>query len=164
MVVMSTECLNSPKLAIFHRCELKSVKYCQLSIEYFTNRLLFPCHLLCKNSNLDIFINRQVVRSKIYLYTTHRIHGSFLKTRMHSSRMRTARSLPYMWGLCTGGSLSRVVFWGALCLEGLCQGVSVRETPLDRDPLAGQTDTCENITLPETSFASISPISCGHLL
>ena len=131
MVVMSTECLNSPKLAIFHGYELKSVKYCHLSIEYFTNHLLFPCHLLCKNSNLDIFINRQVVRNKIHLYTTHHIHDSFLKTRMHSSRMRTARSLPYRCGLCTGGpcpgeSLSRAVSWGLsvwrVSVRGLCQG------------------------------------------
>ena len=48
---------------------------------------------------------------------------------MHCSRMRTARSLPY-------------------------GRVSVRETPLNREPLPfGQTDTCENITLPQTTFA-----------
>ena len=46
-------------------------------------------------------------------------------TRMHSSRMRTARSLPYGW---RGGSLSRGVsgeslFSGSLCLVGgLCLG------------------------------------------
>ena len=33
-------------------------------------------------------------------------------------------------------------------------GVSVRETPLNRELLPrGQTDTCENITLPQTTFA-----------
>ena len=103
MVVMSTECLNSPKLAIFHRCELKSVKYCHLSIEYFTNHLLFPCHLLCKNSNLDIFINRQVVRGKIYLHTTHHVHRSFLKIVCkylpdHLCTPFTANWLPYVTG------------------------------------------------------------------
>ena len=51
------------------------------------------------------------------------------KTRMHSSGMRTVRSLPYR-----GGSLSR----GGL--------------PGQRPP-CGQTDTSENITLPQTSFA-----------
>ena len=58
---------------------------------------------------------------------------------MHSSEMRTARSLPYKgslsgWGSLSGGvsvrgSLSRGVFSGGLCLEGLCPG-----EPLDRDP------------------------------
>ena len=39
----------------------------------------------------------------------------------------------------------------ALYLTG---GVSVGETPLNREPLpCGQTDTCENITLPQTTFA-----------
>ena len=80
MVVKSTEYVQSHEFVIFHRYKLKSVKYCHLSVEYFTNHLLFPCHLLCKNSNLDIFINRQVVRSKIYLYASHHIHVSFLKT------------------------------------------------------------------------------------
>ena len=41
-------------------------------------------------------------------------------TRMHSSRMRTAHSLPY-------------------------RGVSLSGPPPDRDP-PGQTNTCENIT------------------
>ena len=48
--------------------------------------------------------------------------------------MRTVRSLP----------------WGCLCPgECLCLGVSVREPP----PSCGQTDACENITLPQISFA-----------
>ena len=56
---------------------------------------------------------------------------------MHSSRLRTARSLPYRgvsvkrgWAGLSGGVLSQV----------------------DRPP-RGQTDACENITLPQTSFA-----------
>ena len=54
--------------------------------------------------------------------------------------MRTARSLPY-WGSLSRGSLSGGV--------PLSTGISVRETPF----LCGQTDACENITLPQTSFA-----------
>ena len=42
--------------------------------------------------------------------------------------MRTARSLPY---------------WGGVSVKG----VSVREPPCE------QTDACENISLPQTSFA-----------
>ena len=53
--------------------------------------------------------------------------------------MRTARSLPY------GGEVS--VRGG-----GFCQG----------DPLPfGQTDTCEIIILPQTSFAGGNKISCN---
>ena len=46
---------------------------------------------------------------------------------MHSNRMHTAHSLPYVGevsvqgGLCLSGSLS-----GGLCLGGLCPGVSVQ--------------------------------------
>ena len=54
-------------------------------------------------------------------------------------------------GLCPGGSLSpggeKVSVWGSLSRGVFVQGVSVRETP------HGQTDTCEIITLPQTSFA-----------
>ena len=54
----------------------------------------------------------------------------YLITRMHSSRMRTAHSLPYggvsvwgvsVWGVSVRGSLS-----GGLCPGGLCLGVSVQ--------------------------------------
>ena len=68
---------------------------------------------------------------------------NFRETRMHSSRMRTSRSLPYGGVSVGGGYLS-----GGLCPGGggLRQG-----NPL---PPRGQTDTCKNITLPQTSFAS----------
>ena len=66
----------------------------------------------CVCHRKDIYLNAQ--------YSPDRIHGV---TRMHSSRMRTARSLPY------GG------------------GVSPTETPVHRVPHPrGQTNTCENIT------------------
>ena len=59
---------------------------------------------------------------------------------MHSWRTRAACSLPYR----------PVSFQGSLCLGGLCPGGSLCQ----RDPLPrGQTDACENITLPQTSFA-----------
>ena len=61
------------------------------------------------------------------MYVKHFFRHIYVeRTRMHSSRMRNARSLPYR--------------------GGLCQGV-----PLP--PPRGQTDTCEIITLPQTSFA-----------
>ena len=60
-------------------------------------------------------------------------------TKMHSGRMRTAARYR-TGGLCPGGYLSGgfsvqgVSVWG-----GVCQG----------DPLpCGQTDACENVTLP----------------
>ena len=58
----------------------------------------------------------------------------FVSTRMHSSRMRTARSLPYGWG-----SLSRVVsvqgvsVQGSLCPRGsLSKAVSVQGVSVQR--------------------------------
>ena len=69
---------------------------------------------------------------------------------MHSSRLRTARSLPYRGGLCPGGLCQKG--WG-LCPEGggrvFLGGVL---SQVDRPP-RGQTDACENIALPQTSFA-----------
>ena len=84
-----------------------------------------------------------------------------LKTRLHSSRMRTARALtvsPSM--LCAGGvPPGGVLLWGGLLLGGclllgglLQGGVSqhaLRQTP----PVNRMTNRCKNITLPQTSFA-----------
>ena len=82
-------------------------------------------------------------------------HGDFTKTgqtRMHSSRMRTASSLPYRGslsgGLCPGVLCRGFSVWGSL------SGASLSWRPPGQRPPCGQTDTCENITLPETSFAS----------
>ena len=58
---------------------------------------------------------------------------------MHSNRMRTARSLPWEVSVIGVFSVQWVFVWS----------VSVRETPFP----CGQTDTCEIITLPQTSFA-----------
>ena len=57
--------------------------------------------------------------------------------RMHFSRMHTARFNGCLLGDCTGGCLP-----GDVCL-GVRRGSA---TPL-------WTDACENITLPQTSFA-----------
>ena len=59
------------------------------------------------------------------------------KTRMHLSRMRTARSVPYR----VGRSLFRGVSVGGGCLF-----------PGRLPPTCRQTDAFENITLPQTSF------------
>ena len=71
--------------------------------------------------------------------------------------MRTARFLPY------GGSLSReeVSIRGSLSRGVSLQGVSVRGVSIQGVSVSvketrfpcGQTDACENITLPNTSFA-----------
>ena len=55
-------------------------------------------------------------------------------TRMHSSRMRTARSLPYPGQ------------------RGLCPGWS----PWTKTPPPGQTDACENITFPQLRLRTVS--------
>ena len=78
----------------------------------------------------------------------------FNVTKMHSSRMRTACSIPYRGCLSRGGSLSRGslsrVSVQGLCLGGLfpgrslsrgslSRGISVKEIPLPRLPLDRQT-------------------------
>ena len=74
---------------------------------------------------------------------------------MHSSRMRTSCSLPYMgegslsgefsvWLSLSGGSLSRM---------GLCLGVSVRESPQTETPgrnMGPETETPRRNMGPET--------------
>ena len=61
---------------------------------------------------------------------------------MHSSRMRTVRSLLYRLGLCPGELLYKGV-----SVQG---GGSLSGSPLSPPP-RGQTDACENITLPPNS-------------
>ena len=66
---------------------------------------------------------------------------------MHSSRLRTARSLTISWwggGVRDrGGMRDRGV-----CVVGACMARTPPPTPVDR-----MTDACKNITLPQTSFA-----------
>ena len=74
---------------------------------------------------------------------------------MHSSRMRTARSLtvsPSM--LCSGGCLVWGVPGPGGCLPGPGGGISAC-TEADTRPVWTEflTHACENITLPQTSFA-----------
>ena len=82
-------------------------------------------------------------------------------TRMHSSRMRTARlltvsqhALPGVYlargSTCPGGCISAggVPAWAAVCT---CpEGCTCPGTP---PPVNRMTDRCKNITLPQTSFA-----------
>ena len=82
---------------------------------------------------------RDAPPSLFNLFHFHAVFAVFGKkscqTRMHS-RMRTASSIPYGWG-------------ASLCPGGLCPGGSVSRRPSPR----GQTDVCEIITFPQTSFA-----------
>ena len=71
---------------------------------------------------------------------------------MHSSMMRTARSLPYKGG----GSPSRgVSVRGYLSRRGsLSRGSLSGEVSVQGDsPVNRMTDASKNITLPQTSFA-----------
>ena len=75
-------------------------------------------------------------------------------TRKHSSRMRTARLLTVgdvQWGVCPGGCPRSYACPAEVCPGGpgeVCPGAEA-----DSPPHCGQ-NTCENITLPQTSFAS----------
>ena len=82
-----------------------------------------------------------------------------ISTRLHSSRMRTARLLPVSPSMhCGGGSapgwvclLWGVCSWGCVPASGhggcipACNGA---DPPVNR-----MTDRCKNTTLPQTSFA-----------
>ena len=86
-----------------------------------------------------LFVVRLEGTSECYTYIPclMRIDGNILvETRMHSSRMRTARSLPYggvsvQGCLCPGGGGS---VRGALCSEGVCPGGGLP----DRDLIIGR--------------------------
>ena len=77
--------------------------------------------------------------------------NAYLKTRMHPSRMRTARSLTACRSICGGGGVGvhgRGDMHGRGCVwkGGVPRGHAW-------PPVNRMTDACENITLPQTSFA-----------
>ena len=75
------------------------------------------------------------------------VSGEIVKIRMHFSRMRTARFSGRLFGGYGG------LPWGG-CLP---RGMSVTHP-------YGQTDACESITLPQTSFASGNKVIVEGLL
>ena len=70
-------------------------------------------------------------------------------TRKHSSRMRTAHSLT------VSRSIPCILGGGGFCPIFL----KADHPHLDADPPCGQTNTCETITLPQTSFAGGKSLS-----
>ena len=108
-----------------------------------------------KQTHLSLCINfRQYPTSSrvMFKYTRFLFHTM---TRLHSSRMRTARSLTVSPSMhCTGGFCS----WGGVSAPGgVVSQHALRQTP----PLWTEflTHTSENITLPQTSFAGGKNIS-----
>ena len=107
----------------------------------------------------NLMINRCYFSRKISLVTTKLLCPENILTRLHSSRMRTARTLtisPSM--LCTrgGGATSQG------CLgRGASRGVSSWGVPPPGGlpPVNRMTNRCKNITLPQTSFAGGNNIS-----
>ena len=99
------------------------------------------------------------------------------KTRMHSSRMRTGRSLTVCQSLLPGGGvcsqggclLEGVSALGVSVLGGLLWGVSAPEggggiptcTETDTPPVNRITNRCKNITLATTSLQPVN-ISAKH--
>ena len=92
------------------------------------NSHLKSCHILLN-------INTQFFKKKRYIIKFSMPENTV--TRMHSSRMRTDRGSSHLGG---GGRES--IFFGAglPCQEG-------------RPPSCGQSDACENITFPHTTYA-----------
>ena len=117
-------------------------------------RWQFSLRGLLNQWRIQDFIEGDVNRGRAPAYFSAKLHKNEenciyvdpllqmqLKTRIHSSRMRTAHSLPY-GGVSVQGSLSR----GISVQEGLCL---LRPTP----PVNRMTHRCTNITLPQSSFA-----------
>ena len=81
----------------------------------------------------------------------HVFYINTVKTRMHSSRMRTGRSLTVCWSLPLGG--------GGVCSQGeggLLEGGGIPAcTEADTPPVDRITDTSENITLATTSLRPV---------
>ena len=73
------------------------------------------------------------------------------KTRMHSSRMRTDRSLTNGGCTCPGGTCRRCTCPGAVPAQVL-------------PPVNRMTDRCKNMTLPQTSFAGGNKFTCKYYL
>ena len=78
-------------------------------------------------------------------HTTY-VETNYLGTREHSSRMCTARFSGRLFGISWGVSA-----WGGLSRGCVCWGVSAQGGVCHTS--RGQTDACENITLPQTSFS-----------
>ena len=84
--------------------------------------------------------------------------STFIITRQHSSRIRTVLFNGHLYrrGVCPGRCVQGVCVSRGVCLGGVCLG-GVHPLPTacwEMPPThCGQTDTCENITLPKTSFA-----------
>ena len=99
-----------------------------------------------------------------YFTKTATSSGIFNSTRNHSSRMCTAHSSLYRGGSASGGCLWQRPPWTKTPQKE--HGINDRDPPegtWDRaarqevtsyiDPIWTDRDTCENITLPQTSFA-----------
>ena len=80
---------------------------------------------------------------------------------MHSSRMRTARTLPYRGGFCPGGLCLGVSVQGGLCLEGLCLGVSVQGGSLS---MGVSVRVCGGNEMTEMTIALHDNFNIGSLL
>ena len=127
--------------------------------EWHTGVKTLPCPQLRLRA-IKIALHRNNVDKLISVWTS-----GYQKSLVHLTN--ACNSFPQEWipvGYVppalyrTGGGVT--VQWGGGLWPG--RGVCVRETPL---PSCGQTDTCEIITLPQTSFAGgkisgIAVVSC----
>ena len=96
--------------------------------------------------NIECIVSKNSHMHSVHFYKKH------FKTRLHSNRMRTARALtlsPSMLcagrGAWSGGCMVRGGAWS----WGVVSQHALRQTP----PVNRMTNSCKNITLPQTSFA-----------
>ena len=120
-----------------------------------------------RSESSGLLFTSTVIEKLHFESCTKNNRNMYLKTRMHSSRMRTVRFCPYL-PACTvqRGSATRGVSAtrgcqlprGGVCYQGGCllpggpEGCIPACTEAD-PPVNRMTDRCKNITLPQTSFA-----------
>ena len=116
-----------------------------------------PCSFVCHKSKptVEPFLTEY--------YRPHTINENRFPKRMHSSRMRTGRSLTVCRSLLLdGGVLSPggCLLWGVSAPGGSAPGGSASDMP----PVNRITDTSKNITLATTSLRPVKIILNAQII
>ena len=166
--------------------------YCACDPEEMLSALLLPfytdskcfapfCYLFYIDTDYyykGILESSRLISATLFLFTVDQQEPNLnvLETRMHSSRMRTGRSLTVCCSLLPGGGVVCLVRGGVLPAGGVClvqggvlpagevclvrggvclvlggEGCSPEAPPVNRI-----TDTCKNITLATTSLRPVT--------
>ena len=100
-------------------------------------------HFMHNGENKSIKYPQVRTFSSLRLFELISVELLQISTRIHSSRMRTARFSGDLFGWGGGG-----VYLVGVCSGGVCPGGGCLSGGVYYTPSCGQTDACENITLP----------------